>query len=977
MDKNDSISRIALPPNSSESQSEEDSEQGAEPAASGTSVRLRALAASQGTVLEDTFQAEINRRDRLLQVIAEGIGELLLSESVSDTLPRVLAGVAQVVSIDRMQVRDTAEQGALRTERPCYVWSGPNAPPLRPRTDFQLTAEEQRQLQESMQPLFAGHCMRKWRRTTPEPSRRLMHFMGVVSSLLVPVRVRGKRWGFIAFDDCHSEHHWSDDEVNALKVLAGVIGGVITRERSLEEVRARDGLLAAVASSAHEIMTAPLLQEAIANSLERVARIVRADRMFVLEISQSPTGASQLLHRNSWHTPETPLDLAALLGAGSGPEAEAYRNWSAPLSQGEAVVGSTLTADAKLKSYFARLKLCSTLLVPIMADGKYWGQIGFDACREARDWAASEIGILKTLAELIGASLMRERYISELANANAIVQNSPTILFRLRGEPSFPMIYISQNIKLLGHDPQLLLCAPTLYHGLAHPDDRAGVQAAMAELLRPGAPAVTIEHRLLTSSGVPRWVENRCTPVRDSNGRLVEIEGILVDVTERKAAEEKIALLARTDVLTGLPNRATFDDRLRQAFAAACRGGAQFSVLYLDLDRFKEINDTLGHGTGDKLLQEVAARLRAVTRESDVAARLGGDEFAILQTNIVEPAASSALAAKVIAEVSSPYLIDGNQLRVGVSVGISPWSAEVAGPERLIAQADRALYRAKEEGRGQYRFHSPELDAQIREHVALAEDLRRALDLGQLEIYYQPQVELSSGRITGMEALIRWNHPERGLLLPNIFLPIAERSGLSQTLGRWVLEGSCRALRHWRDQNMDVPVIAVNVDLAHLRTGHAFINDIQQCLKRYGLEPRDLELDVTEMVLARVTLAQNDVLEQLHELGVRIAIDDFGTQYSSLDYLRIYHVSRLKIARPVVGAATRDRDSTAMVRGIMSLASELGIEVVAEGVETDEQRRHLLDLGAETKGQGHLFSTALPADEAEKRLRKGVLGPSV
>jgi len=283
-----------------------------------------------------------------------------------------------------------------------------------------------------------------------------------------------------------------------------------------------------------------LLHEAIAHSLERVARVVRADRMFVFEAAHSPGAPLQLLHRNSWHTPEAPLELAAMLGALWGPDADAYRAWSAPLLVGEAVTGGIDTSNAQLKAYFERLKLRSTLIVPIMVEGRFWGPIGFDACRDARRWSAAEIDILKTLAELIGASLMRERYLNELTNANAIVQNSPTILLRLRGEPSFPMIYVSHNIKLLGHDPKLLLSSPTLYHGLVHPEDRSRVQAALAELLRPEAPAVTIEHRLLTSSGSAHWVENRCTPVRDSNGRLVEIEGILVDVTERKAAEDKI-----------------------------------------------------------------------------------------------------------------------------------------------------------------------------------------------------------------------------------------------------------------------------------------------------------------------------------------------------------------------------------------------------------------------------------------------------
>jgi len=300
----------------------------------------------------------------------------------------------------------------------------------------------------------------------------------------------------------------------------------------------------------------------------------------------------------------------------------------------------------------------------------------------------------------------------------------------------------------------------------------------------------------------------------------------------------------------------------------------------------------------------------------------------------------------------------------------------VSSADDLLAQADQALYRAKEEGRGQYRFHSTELDSATRERVKLAEELRRALEHDHLELYYQPQVELSSGRITALEALVRWNHPTRGLLLPDAFLPIAEKSGLMRSLGRWVLAGACKQLRLWRDAGANVPLVAVNVGFAQVRSGRELIEDVKENLLRHGLQPSDLELDVTELVLARATLAQNGVLEELHDLGVRIAIDDFGTEYSSLDYLRTYNVTRLKIARPMVAAATSDRSGAAVVRAIMGLAAELGVEVVAEGVENQAQRDQLIDLGARTEGQGFLFAAPMPADQVTKVLREGELGPN-
>jgi diguanylate cyclase (GGDEF)-like protein len=427
--------------------------------------------------------------------------------------------------------------------------------------------------------------------------------------------------------------------------------------------------------------------------------------------------------------------------------------------------------------------------------------------------------------------------------------------------------------------------------------------------------------------------------------------------------------------LTGLANRATFGDRLRHAFAAAKRGGNTFAALYLDLDRFKEVNDALGHPVGDRLLQEAAKRLRGAVRDTDVIARLGGDEFAVLQMDVAEPAAAGTLAAHIIDTVSQAYVIDGNELHIGVSVGIAMHGANVATPEEVLEQADKALYRAKDERRGYYCFHTAQLDIETRERMTLAEDLRLALERHELELYYQPQVELSTGRVAGMEALIRWNHPSRGVLLPQLFLPIAEKSGAMQAVGRWVLDGACRQLRQWRDANIEVPLIAVNVGLAQIRSGWQFVKDVKDSLARWGLAPQDLELDVTELILARTTLAQNNVLEELHQLGVLIAIDDFGTQYSSLDYLRTYHVSRLKIARPMVKAVTDEHTGSTMVRAIMGLAAELGVEVIAEGVETEEQRRHFVAMGAHTKGQGHLFGTAMPATAALESLRASAIMP--
>jgi PAS domain S-box-containing protein len=356
--------------------------------------------------------------------------------------------------------------------------------------------------------------------------------------------------------------------------LAEFIGTAAIRERTREDLRYRDVLLGAVNASVVQIMTAPDLHEAISTALENVATAVRADRMLVLEVAQTASGVPRPRVNNSWTAPNMPAHSASMFGAIPAD----VLAWAAPLQQGKAMRARLSEVSESHKQFLQFLKVQSALLVPIMTNGEYWGHISFDDCSTERDWSDMEVDILTTLAQLIGTAITRERYVEELAKANTIVQNSPTILYRLRGDPSFPMIYISQNVSLLGHSAAEWLSSPTLYQNYVHPEDRPKVQGTMGELLRSDAASITIEYRMLTKAGASRWMENRFTPVRDSSARLVEIEGIMIDITERKLAEDRIALLARADVLTGLGNRAAFNDRLRQAFAAAQCGGRPFAV---------------------------------------------------------------------------------------------------------------------------------------------------------------------------------------------------------------------------------------------------------------------------------------------------------------------------------------------------------------------------------------------------------------
>jgi diguanylate cyclase (GGDEF)-like protein/PAS domain S-box-containing protein len=749
----------------------------------------------------------------------------------------------------------------------------------------------------------------------------------------------------------------------------------ITQRALAATLRSRSELLHAVSIAAKELLTAATVDMAMPTVLETIGKAARADRMLVFENQTPPRGAPAPHLRYGWHSAQAPAVVDAFAIA-NAPELFADP-WFAPLGDGQALSAVPRNMpDGAAKSSFLGMGIQEILLVPITVDGKFWGHIGLDDCKTEREWSSVELDILRTVAEMFGAAIIRERYVEKLRDANTIVESSPTILFRLRGDPSLPLIYVSHNVTKYGYDPAAMIAGASLWRTIIHPDDTPRIEELLSRLAMEGSKPATTEFRMRSKDGTYDWLECRYTPIRDASGRLLEIEGLLTNITEKKEAADKIRVLALTDALTGLANRAVFIDRLRQAFASAQRGAPSFAILYLDLDRFKDINDTLGHSAGDLLLKSVGERLKSCVRETDLVARLGGDEFAVLQTNLGDAAGAGVLASKIHNALSAPYPLGDTEMRITVSIGISPYMSETMGPDEMLAYADIALYRAKDEGRNQYCFHTDDLDREARERVTLADDLRRALARDEeLELYFQPQVELATGVIVGMEALIRWNHPTLGLLQPTDFLPIVEKTPVIPTLGEWVLDHACEQMCAWREAGIAPSNLAVNLSLKQLQTGKELVGATTQTLTKWGLSPKDLELDVTESMLAHVTLHKNAVLDQLQQLGVKIAIDDFGTQYSSLDYLKTYCVSRVKIPRSMIDAAMRDPEASAMVRAIIGLGRELGIDVVAQGVETEGQRDLLSCAPSPAKVQGFYYSAPVRAVEAAELLRQRFVEP--
>jgi len=447
---------------------------------------------------------------------------------------------------------------------------------------------------------------------------------------------------------------------------------------------------------------------------------------------------------------------------------------------------------------------------------------------------------------------------------------------------------------------------------------------------------------------------------------LQSIANVLTTAIDRKNADEKVAYLAQFDSLTGLPNRNLFRDRLTQTLTQAKRNVWQVGVVFLDLDGFKDVNDASGHASGDKLLTLVAHRLQQSVRSGDTVGRLGGDEFGIIFSNIAEAADANLVAQQVIAALERPFLVDGDDIRISASMGISIYPTDGGGPEILLKNADTAMYRAKEQGRNNFQFYTEELNAQATRRMGMERELRRAIERSEFALYYQPQVSLDSGRIIGVEALIRWRHPTRGLLLPAEFIGVAEETRLILPIGQWVIEAACAQAAEWHRSGGTKLFVSVNVSPAEIRRG-SVVSHIREVLMRSGLEPRYLEIELTESVIMDGAESFIHTLQGLKKLGVTIAIDDFGTGYSSLSYLKRFPIDKVKVDCSSIRDIVSNPDDAAIVQAVIAMSHHLKLKVVAEGVETAQQAE-FLRRGHCDIVQGFLFGAPVSATQLEAKL---------
>ena len=614
-------------------------------------------------------------------------------------------------------------------------------------------------------------------------------------------------------------------------------------------------------------------------------------------------------------------------------------------------------------------------VLPLVFEREIYGVLCI-VTREKEAFDADELELLGELADDIayGIHTLRARVVQQRTEETLRLRNraidesiNAIVISAADRDADNPVLYVNPAFTLMtGYAPEEVIGRNSRV--LIGSDwDQPDIER-LREAVRRGRDARVVL-RCYRKDGSLFWNEVSLASMHDPSGRVSHFISIFNDLTDRKRYEAELEQQANHDALTGLANRNLLNDRLQQAMIHAQRNAGAVAVMLLDLDRFKLINDSLGHAVGDELICEVARRLAACVRQGDTVARLGGDEFMIVMSELWAESDAASLAAKVLQAVSAPMKLSGHEMVVTGSLGVALFPRDGESAALLVKNADVAMYRAKEQGRNDFRFYAPEMNARMLERLELENGLRRALDQGELELHYQPKVELANGRVVGAEALIRWRHPVLGMVSPADFIPLAEETGLIVPIGEWVINTACRQLKAWREEGLTGVSVAVNVSARQFQQ-EDLVGVLGEALRASGVPARSLHLEVTESGVMSNPERTIVILRTLKDIGVLVSLDDFGTGYSSLNYLKRFLIDSVKIDQSFVADLTTSSEDAAIARMVISLAHSLNQTVVAEGVETEAQldflRRHRCD-----EMQGFLCSRAIPAADFADILRGG------
>jgi diguanylate cyclase (GGDEF)-like protein/PAS domain S-box-containing protein len=753
--------------------------------------------------------------------------------------------------------------------------------------------------------------------------------------------------------------------------IALVIARDITQEklrvdrekRALDNRRRQAQLLADLA--VHPGMVSGNFAAFSGEVVARGAQAIDADRASLWVIDQA-AGLLRPFAVNGGGTIETqPLALADVAG------------YLSILSQGRVLDVRDLSNDPRAAEFgahfIATLGVRATLDAPILEAGSLVGVLCLEQIGAKRAWTIEEVAFARSLAQLAAQARLAGERQQDLIALRASEQRHARAQ-RAAGFGSWELDlacgeawWSDQMYTLFGYSPEDFVPDRAGFKSRIHPDDLARVVQVFDDAMASDATRLQVEYRLRPDHrGDERVIQDSGHIERAADGRALKVTGTALDVTERRQQQDRIHKLAYFDALTGLPNRPLLIDRIERCIAAARRNGTCFAVLFLDLDHFKKVNDSLGHSQGDELLKNVAQRLAGCLREQDTVARLGGDEFIVLLPEIRVPEDASAVSLKLLASLREPLMLLTQQVEVSVSIGVACYPDDGDNAEALLRNADTAMYAAKDQGRDEVRFFTASMNVEALRRLSTEAGLRRALAEDAFELHLQPLFALATGEVRGCEALLRWRHPERGLLLPGEFLPVAELSGLIVPIGERVLDMVCAMIARWGSHGLRLVPVSVNLSAVQLRRGDLGAG-IAARLRASGIDPKLLRMEITETVLMERVEAVLPMLHRLGELGVRLAVDDFGTGYSSLGYLMRLPLDQLKLDRSFVhGLDGDDAQPRLIASAVIQLAQRLGLEVVAEGVETEAQLGVLREEGCDA-WQGYLGSRPIPVHEFEAR----------
>ncbi|HEY9881127.1 MAG TPA: EAL domain-containing protein, partial [Leptolyngbyaceae cyanobacterium] len=619
------------------------------------------------------------------------------------------------------------------------------------------------------------------------------------------------------------------------------------------------------------------------------------------------------------------------------------------------------------------------LIMPLQVQGEHpWGCLALMRSPEQGVWQPSEVDLVQTVANQLAIAIQQantleqvQRELAERQRAEARLQEAQRITHTGNWEMDVAagqMTWSEEMFYIYGLSPDRTPPSYTEQMAQIHPEDRAAAHQTMTQLMQ-GKASANVQFRLVHPSGAVRYVQALGHTRQDAAGTVTQVFGTLMDITERKQIEAQLVYEALHDSLTGAPNRTCFMDQLNLTISKATTNPeATFAVLFIDLDRFKVINDSLGHLVGDQLLIECTRRLQSVVREEDLMARLGGDEFAILLNRLDKIDVALELAERIHDVMRQPFELKGREIFISASIGISSNLTGALEAVDFLRDADTAMYRAKEQGRNRSALFDPVMYEQVNRQLTLENDLRRALERDELMLYYQPIFDLQTHQLIGFEALLRWRHPQWGLIQPSTFIPLAEETGLILPIGTWTLRTACQQLKQWQETLPQAAslMMSVNLSVKQFSSPH-LIQDIDEILASTALSRSSLRLEITESALIDNLETAEAILAAIRERGIQLCIDDFGTGYSSLSVVHRFPVQILKIDRSFVSRMEGDARGVAMVQAVLALACSLGMFAIAEGVETEAQIAQLQTLGC-PYAQGYWFAKPLSAAEATARI---------